>query len=303
MDPEQRRDLARRHRLRHQLRHAPGAHQPHARRGPRPKLHELVDALSERVPAGVGRAGFVNLDRRRVRARSLRRARAGASSSGYGRPRTWSAPRRAAAIAGADPARVSAARVERGHQQIGTLGSGNHYLEIQVARPENVFDARARRAPSASTCPNQVVVMFHCGSRGFGHQVATDYLQIFLPLMTTKYGIAILDRELACAPFRSPEGPALLRRHEVRRQHVVRQPPGDPAPHPRGVRRRLRARRRGPRPAAWSTTSPTTPPSWRRTRSTGGARRCSCTARAPRAPSRPGMPDLPAELPRDSASR
>jgi tRNA-splicing ligase RtcB len=74
-----------------------------------------------------------------------------------------------------------------------------------VARPENIFDtAIAQRF--GITIPNQVVVMFHCGSRGFGHQVATDYLQLFLKVMDHKYHIKILDRELACAPFHSPEG-------------------------------------------------------------------------------------------------
>ena len=108
-------------------------------------------------------------------------------------------------IAGADASKISNKAVERGFKQIGTLGSGNHYLEIQVAKPENVFDAEIARA-FGITMPNQVVVMFHCGSRGFGHQVATDYLQSFLKVMEKKYGIKILDRELACAPFNSPEG-------------------------------------------------------------------------------------------------
>jgi tRNA-splicing ligase RtcB (3'-phosphate/5'-hydroxy nucleic acid ligase) len=106
---------------------------------------------------------------------------------------------------GADASRVSARAVERGYNQIGTLGSGNHYLEIQVAKPENVFDAATART-FGITLPNQVVVMFHCGSRGFGHQVATDYLKTFLNVMGRKYGLKVRDRELACAPFRSPEG-------------------------------------------------------------------------------------------------
>ncbi len=100
---------------------------------------------------------------------------------------------------------MSEKAIERGYHQIGTLGSGNHYLEIQVARAENVFDAETARA-FGITLPDQVVVMFHCGSRGFGHQVATDYLQVFLAVMGGKYGIQVPDRELACAPFRSPEG-------------------------------------------------------------------------------------------------
>src|SRR5204862_3207972 len=79
------------------------------------------------------------------------------------------------------------------------------YVDIQIMRPESVIDtALARRF--GLTLPNQVVIMFHCGSRGFGHQVATDYLQVFLKVMEKKYHIKILDRELACAPFDSPEG-------------------------------------------------------------------------------------------------
>jgi tRNA-splicing ligase RtcB len=95
--------------------------------------------------------------------------------------------------------------VDRGYNQIGTLGSGNHYLEIQVARRENIFDEGLARSFGITT-PDQIVVMFHCGSRGFGHQVATDYLKVFLTVMESKYGIKILDRELASAPFGSPEG-------------------------------------------------------------------------------------------------
>jgi tRNA-splicing ligase RtcB len=107
-------------------------------------------------------------------------------------------------IDGANAEKISRKAVERGHEQIGTLGSGNHYLEIQVAKPEHVFDQELAKVLGI-TIPNQVVVMFHCGSRGFGHQVATDYLQVFLKAMP-KYGITVPDRELACAPFRSPEG-------------------------------------------------------------------------------------------------
>ena len=92
--------------------------------------------------------------------------------------------------------------------------------------------------------PDQVVVMFHCGSRGFGHQVATDYLQIFLKVMESKYGIKILDRELACAPFDSPEGRDYfaamkcgLNMSFANRQVIL-------APHPRSVFRCLRTQRR-----------------------------------------------------------
>jgi tRNA-splicing ligase RtcB len=108
-------------------------------------------------------------------------------------------------MAGADASKISDKPIDRGYNQIGTLGSGNHYLEIQVVRPEHIMDAAVARH-FGLTLPHQVVVMFHCGSRGFGHQVATDYLQLFLKVMDRKYGITIQDRKLACAPFDSPEG-------------------------------------------------------------------------------------------------
>jgi RNA-splicing ligase RtcB len=77
-------------------------------------------------------------------------------------------------ISGADATKISNRAVNRGYKQIGTLGSGNHYLEIQVAKPEYIFDTDLAKAFGVDI-PKQVVVMFHCGSRGFGHQVATDY--------------------------------------------------------------------------------------------------------------------------------
>jgi tRNA-splicing ligase RtcB len=106
---------------------------------------------------------------------------------------------------GADPDCVSEHAKERGLRQIGTLGSGNHYLEIQVAHRDGIHDPELARAFGIEQ-PEQVVVMFHCGSRGFGHQVATDYLHHFLRLMPSKFGLEVIDRELACAPFASREG-------------------------------------------------------------------------------------------------
>ena len=94
-------------------------------------------------------------------------------------------------IRGADPAHVSGKAMERGSGQIGTLGSGNHYLEVQVSRPEDVIDAELARGFGLGL-PEQVVVMFHCGSRGFGHQVATEYLRTFLDAMP-RFGIPVID--------------------------------------------------------------------------------------------------------------
>ncbi len=107
-------------------------------------------------------------------------------------------------IGGADPSTVSDHAVGRGINQLGTLGSGNHYLEVQVASNERIFDT-VTAAALGITGQDQIVVMVHCGSRGFGHQVASDYLKIFEKAMR-RYGISVNDQQLACAPFRSPEG-------------------------------------------------------------------------------------------------
>jgi tRNA-splicing ligase RtcB (3'-phosphate/5'-hydroxy nucleic acid ligase) len=169
-----------------------------------PKLRDLIDALYERVPAGVGCKGFVRLSASEF-VEVLEQGAGWCVGRGYGIEEDLARTEERGCLPGADAACVSPRAIERGHHQIGTLGSGNHYLEIQVARPEHVVDS-ALAAELGITRPNQIAVMFHCGSRGFGHQVATDYLQIFLRAMTTKYGLEIIDRELACAPFRSDEG-------------------------------------------------------------------------------------------------
>jgi tRNA-splicing ligase RtcB len=170
----------------------------------KPYIKQLVDKLYERVPAGVGSTGFVKISRQEFR----QVAEQGAGwciQNGYGWEEDLELTEESGCFKGADASKISEKAIDRGFNQIGTLGSGNHYLEIQVARKENIFDWELARSLGITT-PDQVVVMFHCGSRGFGHQVATDYLQVFLKVMESKYGIKILDRELACAPFESPEG-------------------------------------------------------------------------------------------------
>ena len=128
------------------------------------------------MPAGVGSTGFVKLSRQEFR----RVAEEGARwcvRHGYGWEEDLELTEEAGCVAGADASKISDKAIDRGYNQIGTLGSGNHYLEVQVVHPEHVIDtALAHRF--GLTIPNQVVVMFHCGSRGFGHQVATDYLQV-----------------------------------------------------------------------------------------------------------------------------
>jgi len=170
----------------------------------RSRLRELVDALAERVPSGVGRDGFVRLDPDAFR-EVLRLGAGWAVAEGYGTADDLRRTEGQGCLPGADPECVSERAIQRGIRQLGTLGSGNHYLEIQVLRAEGVFDPALARAFGLDV-PEQVVVMFHCGSRGFGHQVASDYLESFLAAMPGKFGLPVIDRELACAPFDSQEG-------------------------------------------------------------------------------------------------
>ncbi len=167
-------------------------------------LRNLVDRLFARIPSGVGASGLVNISQDEFR-NLVEKGSRWCLKNGFGTEEDLENTEEEGCMAGAHASKVSQKAVERGYRQIGTLGSGNHYLEIQVAKAENIFDRTLAEA-FGITIPNQVVLMFHCGSRGFGHQIATDYLQIFVKAMTGKYGIRTPDRELACAPFRSPEG-------------------------------------------------------------------------------------------------
>ena len=170
----------------------------------KPHLKTLVDKLYERVPAGVGSAGFVKISKKEFR-KVVEQGARWFVQNGYGWEEDLELTEESGCIEGVDSSKISEKAIDRGYNQIGTLGSGNHYLEIQVVHRENILDEDLARH-FGITIPDQVVVMFHCGSRGFGHQVATDYLQVFLKVMESKYGIKILDRELASAPFDSPEG-------------------------------------------------------------------------------------------------
>ncbi|MBT4538727.1 RtcB family protein [Candidatus Woesearchaeota archaeon] len=171
----------------------------------KPKIKELVDTLYKKVPAGVGCKGFVKLTKEEFKEVMIHGAQ-WCVKNGYAWEEDINKIEDNGKIPQADPAFVSDKAVSRGFNQIGTLGSGNHYLEIQEVKEGNIFDTEAAKAMGI-TGPGQIVIMVHCGSRGMGHQVGTDYLRQFLEIMP-KYGIEILDRELACAPFNSPEGQA-----------------------------------------------------------------------------------------------
>lgn len=167
-----------------------------------PKIKQLVDTLFKMVPAGVGARGFVQLNPSQMKD-VMQGGAKWCVEQGYGWKSDIERIEDFGAIDHADPGKVSQKALGRGINQIGTLGSGNHYLEVQTIRKGELFDSKAAKRFGLEE--GQVVVMVHCGSRGFGHQIATDYLNVFGPAMK-KYGITVRDPELACAPFQSEEG-------------------------------------------------------------------------------------------------
>ncbi len=164
------------------------------------KEERLADALYETIPAGVGSTGELRLGEKEID-RVLREGASYVVSLGYGTPEDLAFIEERGRLAGADPDAVSRTAKQRQVAQVGTLGSGNHFVEVQVV--DQVYDEAAARAFGLE--PGQVMVMLHTGSRALGHQIGTDYLQ-FLERAAKKYGIPIADRELVCAPIESPEG-------------------------------------------------------------------------------------------------
>jgi len=169
----------------------------------RPKLQQLVDTLFTYVPAGAGKTGTVSLDRKTFR-EVMTDGVGWCVKNGYATNADAECTEESGCLKGANPENVSDKAFKRGVGQLGTLGSGNHYLEIEVVIDDNIYD-RETASVLGIDRPNQIVISVHCGSRGFGHQVATDYLQVF-EKSVRKYGIKVRDRELACAPFKSDEG-------------------------------------------------------------------------------------------------
>jgi tRNA-splicing ligase RtcB len=168
-----------------------------------PKLKVLVDQLFKGVPSGVGSKGILSLGNSDFEQAMILGSQWGVKY-GYGTENDTEFCEESGRVDGSDPSCVSKKARERGAGQIGSLGSGNHYLEIQIAKSKNIFD-KTNAEIFGITGNNQIVIMIHCGSRGFGHQVATDYLGSFAKLQD-KFGYHLPDRELACAPFYSEEG-------------------------------------------------------------------------------------------------
>jgi tRNA-splicing ligase RtcB len=171
----------------------------------RPRIKELIDALFYAVPSGVGSKGRIKLRSKEINDVMVKGSR-WAVENGYGRPEDLDTTEENGEMAGTDPSHVSARARERGIPQLGTLGSGNHFLEVAVV--DEIYEPDVAEVMGISQV-GQVVLYVHCGSRGLGHQVADDYIREMVRAMQ-KYGIEVPDRQLACAPVDSPEGKAYL---------------------------------------------------------------------------------------------
>ncbi|MCY4614638.1 MAG: RtcB family protein [Nitrospira sp.] len=169
----------------------------------KPRLDALMTELFRTVPAGVGSKGFVKLSRRGLQ-EVMRKGARWSVDQGYGWDSDLTHTEEEGCLAGADPEHVSEQACQRGMAQLGTLGSGNHYLEVQVVRNDRIYDRHAAEQFGIHG-HDQIVIMVHCGSRGLGHQVGTDYVRIFEKAMK-RYGITVKDQQLACAPYQSQEG-------------------------------------------------------------------------------------------------
>ena len=164
----------------------------------------LADALYRHIPAGVGSTGRLNLDDQQLDEMLLNGAQ-WALTLGYGREADLDRTEERGCMAGARPEAVSEFAKKRQHREMGTLGSGNHYLEVQHV--VQIYDEASARA--FGLAPDDIVVSIHCGSRGLGHQIGTDFLREMV-LQAPQYGIELPDRELACAPIESPLGETYL---------------------------------------------------------------------------------------------
>lgn len=165
-----------------------------------PYLDELADALFERIPAGVGVRGSFELSYDELD-EVLREGATWAVKKGYGLQEDLEYIEERGVMAGAKPENISMLAKERMLGEVGTLGSGNHYLEVQAV--QRIFDEEAAKAFGIKE--GQILVTIHCGSRALGHQIGTEYM-VLLAKAAGKYGIALPDRELACAPINSLEG-------------------------------------------------------------------------------------------------
>ena len=166
----------------------------------RPHLRDLAASLYANCPSGVGVKGSVRLTGKDLE-RVCRDGARWALSHGYAEAQDLECTEESGRIDDADPGEISRRAAERGQPQLGTLGAGNHFIEVDVV--EEIFDAAAAQAMGLAR--GSLAVQIHCGSRGLGHQICSDYVNE-LQSAVHRYGIELPDRELVCAPIESPEG-------------------------------------------------------------------------------------------------
>jgi tRNA-splicing ligase RtcB len=169
----------------------------------KPKITELVNALFHNVPSGVGSTGKIRVTEKEMDQILVKGAR-WAVERGFGTKEDLEVSEEGGCMKGADPDKVSERAKKRGSPQSGTLGSGNHFLEVQVV--EEIYDPEAARVMGIHDV-GQVLLLIHTGSRGLGHQVCDDYVRA-MGEAVKRYQISLPDRQLACAPVKSPEGQA-----------------------------------------------------------------------------------------------
>lgn len=167
----------------------------------KPKLKELMDELFRRIPCGVGSKGKLRLDRKELD-KVLVEGVDWAIKNGYGVKEDKENMEEKGKMDGADVTKVSDLAKKRGLSQLGTLGAGNHFLEVQ--KVSHIYD-KEKAEKYGVIKEGQITIMIHCGSRGLGHQIATDYLQIH-EKAAKKYSISLPDPQLVCAPVNSLEG-------------------------------------------------------------------------------------------------
>ncbi len=171
----------------------------------RGKVDKLADELFSNLPSGVGGAGMRDLSVAEMRAVMVRGS-AWAIEEGYGFAEDLEVTEEHGCLASANPETVSDTALRRGMKQLGSLGSGNHFCEVQ--KVEHIYDAEAATALGIGQ-PGQIVATIHCGSRGFGHQVAEDYVRL-AESGQKDFGFHLVDRQLACLPLQSDLGKAYL---------------------------------------------------------------------------------------------
>lgn len=168
------------------------------------ELDDLAASLNRHCPSGVGQSGHYRLNEKELE-QVMRDGAQWALKKGFATEADLGRTEEFGRIPGADPARVSARAKQRGADQLGTLGAGNHFIEVEVV--DKIYDEEA--AQMMGLREGNLTLMIHCGSRGFGHQICTDYVRDFQTAVQ-RFGFQLPDRELVCAPMNSAEGKAYI---------------------------------------------------------------------------------------------